>query len=77
MIANDRMFVSETVNAQRQRTSQLPALVASLRASTICRMFNPLHPEIRSWLLNPSHPVALVAVMIALLAAIASQALAQ
>jgi hypothetical protein len=40
-------------------------------------MFNPLHPEIRAWLLKPSHPVALIAVMLVLLAAIATQVIAR
>jgi hypothetical protein len=40
-------------------------------------MFNPLHAELRCWLLNPSHPVALAAVMFAMLAAFIAQALAR
>jgi hypothetical protein len=40
-------------------------------------MLNPLHGELRSWLLNPSHPVALAAVMFAMLAAMIAQAFAR
>jgi hypothetical protein len=39
-------------------------------------MLDPLQSEIRSWLLNPSHPVALTAVLLVLVAAIVTQALA-
>ena len=40
-------------------------------------MNDHIHPEIRAWLFNPSHPVALAIVIVAMLAAIAAQALAR
>jgi hypothetical protein len=40
-------------------------------------MFNPLHDEMRRWLLNPAHPMALAAVTFAILAAAVVQALAR
>jgi len=39
-------------------------------------MFNPLHDEMRRWLLNPAHPVAVAAATFAILAAAVAQAFA-
>jgi len=52
-------------------------LGALREAFRIRRMFNLTQAEIRGWLLNPKHPVALAAVIVAMLATIAVEALAR